>query len=230
MSPTSSGQAPRPQVPTPALAIIENVEWLVEPCWMGHRLLARFENGSVTLSDEDGAPAPAELNEVREVLASSVDADQAVLDGIWTAMPFVGEGSAARRWAETVAKETGSAEPDPVTLETRRAFIAWDLVELDGQPLNEIPFMERRRLLDSVIVTNVRVRVSPAVRFPLEGWLAAWRANGFTHVVAKHMNSRYTYGGTAADWLRIPIEPEPHPTSLSRLFGGRTRRVPPPAR
>ncbi len=163
------------------------------------------------------------------MIREAIDAEQAVIDGCWTAMPFVGEGSGARAWSATLAEESGAEEgPDPVSLERRRAFVAWDLVELDGERLHEIPLQERRRLLEAVVVENVRVRVSPAVRIPIHSWLGAWRTSGFTHFVAKHVNSRYRYGATAEDWLQVGIDPEKQPSMVTRLFmphRSRVRRV-----
>jgi ATP-dependent DNA ligase len=216
----------RPQLATPQDTAITGVDWFVEPCWKGQRLLARFEDGHVRLSDENGQQADRHLDEAARVLEEAIDADQALIDGSWTAMPFVGEGSPARQWAETVAKDDGTTEPpDPASLETRRAFVAWDLVELDGQLLHDIPYQERRRLLESVITENVRVRVSPAVRPPIRGWLSGWRSNGFTHFVAKQPNSRYHPGESAPDWLKVPVDPEKQPSMLERLFGQRPAKV-----
>jgi len=206
--------------------VVTSVEWFVEPCWKGERLLARLENGHVRLTDQVGKPAGTELDEAAHVLEEAIDAEQAVIDGSWTAMPFTGEASPARQWAEAVAEGTDPRPRlDPATLETRRAFVAWDLVELDGQPLHDIPYQERRRLLESVIIENVRVRISPAVRAPIRGWLDAWRADGFTHFVAKQANSRYHPGETAPDWLQVSVDPAKQPSMLGRFFGRRSRAV-----
>jgi bifunctional non-homologous end joining protein LigD len=218
----TTGREAQPQFATVQDAVITSVDWLVEPCWKGDRLLARYENGKVHLTNQHGAPAGSQLQEAAEVISDAIDAEQALIDGSWTAMPFIGQGSAARQWAQTIADETGAEEkPDPASLETRRAFVAWDLVELDGQSLRDIPYQERRRLLSSVIVENIRVRVSPAVRLPIQGWLGAWQANGFTHFVAKQVNSRYRHGETAPDWLQVSVEPEKQPSIVGRLFGQR---------
>jgi len=223
---TAPASNDQPQFATLQDAVISSVDWIVEPCWKGTRLLVRYDGDAVTLIDQHGAPAGPELAEAAKVIDEAIDADQALIDGAWTAMPFVGEGSGARAWAATLAEEAGTEEgPDPVSLEGRRAFVAWDLIELDGQPLNEIPLQERRRLLESVIVENVRVRVSPAVRLPIHGWLGAWRSAGFTHFVAKHVNSRYRHGATAEDWLQVDIEPEKQPSMVGRLFGQRPPKV-----
>lgn len=215
-----------PQWATPAAVVITSVDWLFEPYWSGDRLIARLQDGGVTLTDEDGKPASEACAEAADELLAAIDADAAVIDGIWTAQPFVGDGSGARQWAETMAEEGLVDEPpDPISMETRRAFVALDLVELDGQSLADIPYQERRRLLASVVEENVRVRVSPAVKLPMEHWLHAWRGNGFTHYVAKHVNSRYRPGEQVEDWLIVSAQPEKYPSIAGRLMGQRPRKL-----
>jgi ATP-dependent DNA ligase len=188
--------------------------------------MARVERGRVSLTDGFGKPADEAFAEAAEVLEPMVDADGALIDGIWTNQPFVGEGSAARHLADAIAEEGLQDElPDPIANETRRAFVALDLVELDGQRLHDVPFLERRRLLGSVVEENVRVRVSPAIRLPIEHWVQAWRMNGFDFYIAKHMNSRYRPGEIADDWLQIGTAPGRMPTTVGRLFGQRPGKV-----
>jgi bifunctional non-homologous end joining protein LigD len=215
-----------PQLTTLSDAVITSVEWLFEPAWRGERVLARVHDGTVTVTDRAGDPAGPELAEIAEVLAPAVDADDALIDGVWTSMPFLGEGSAARHLADAIAEEGLTEEiPDPLESETRRAFVAIDLVELDGQPLSEVPYLERRRLLSSVVAEDVRVRITPAVRNPVASWLRAWRVNGFTHYVAKHMNSRYHLGEVAEDWLEVATAERRGPSPMGRLIGARPKKV-----
>jgi ATP-dependent DNA ligase len=216
---------PLPQISTRTNAIITSVEWLFEPAWRGERLIARVHDEVVELNDRDGNPVEAAFPDACEVLATSVDADEALLDGIWTAQPFVGVGSAAYNLAETLAEEGLADEyPDPIENETRRAFVAIDLLELDGTLLHDVPYQERHRLLESVVDESVRVRVTPAVRVPVEHWLHAWRVSGFTHYVAKQVNSRYRPGEASDEWLEIPTERHREPSMIGRLVGQRGPR------
>lgn len=218
---------PEPVVPqraTAANAEVLSVDWLFEPFWPGERVMARIDRGRITLNDESGQPSAPELDEAGAVLGAAVRAGQAVVDGVWTAQPFIGDGSPARTWAETIASEGLSKElPDPLAAEPRRAFVAVDLVELDGEPLYDVPFGERRRLLESVIDEGVQVRLSPVVKHPLGGWLFGWRANGFTHYLAKHMNSRYLPGERNEDWLKLSIRTDTSRGFMGRLVGTRDR-------
>ena len=226
LAPMSNQDPLLPQHGTPADVVISSVQWLFEPYWSGERLVARLKDDQVTLTDAAGEPAGPDCAEAAAELLAAIDADAAVIDGIWTGQPFAGDRSRARQPADLLAEEGLVDEPpDPISMEKRRAFVAVDLIELEGQSLADVPFQERRRLLTSVVAENVRVRVSPAVKLPLQPWLYAWRGNGFTHYVAKHVNSRYRPGQQVDDWLIVSAEAERLPTIAGRLVGQRPKKL-----
>ena len=187
-----------PQHPTPARAEVASVEWLFEPFWPGDRLIVRIADGAAEVTDAGGVPYPGDVG---ELVRAAVRAERATLDGVWTAQPFLTEG----------------VDPD------RRAFVAVDLLELEGEPLLDVPLQERRRLLESIVDERVQVRVSPAVKQPIGGWLLGWRAAGFTHYVAKHQNARYAPGERTDDWLKIDLHVPPASGFVARLVGSRER-------
>jgi len=216
-----------PQQPSEAKVSINSPHWSFEPYWTGDRLVARVNDGTVSLTDASGAPVDDFYRDLAEVLAASVDADQAVLDGIWSAQPFLGHGSAAERWSEAMADEAGDLPeegPDPAELETRRAFVVVDVIEIDGQFLGEVPYQERRRLLGGLITEGVRLRVTPSVKMPLGSWFHAWQENGFRQAVAKHANSRYEPGAATQDWIVISIQPDRAPGAQGLFWKGRKKR------
>jgi ATP-dependent DNA ligase len=217
----------RPQLATEAQVGINSPHWSFEPYWIGERLLARVGDGEVRLTDASGLPVDDFYRDLADILRTSVDADEAVLDGIWTAQPFLGHGSAAERWSEALADEAGDLPeegPDPATLETRRAYVVVDLVQLDGQFLGDLPYQERRRLLSGLISESVRLRVTPSVKMPLASWFHAWQENGFSRAVAKHANSRYVPGTANEDWIVIKIDPDRHPGVAGLFWKGRKKR------
>jgi bifunctional non-homologous end joining protein LigD len=206
-------QATLPQRPTSSEVVVESIEWMFEPAWKGVRLMARLHGGRISITDEHGEPAPPELAEAAQLLEQVIDADQALIDGIWTSMPLADEGV------------IGEAR-DRIGEERQPTFVAVDLVELDGQRLHDVPYLERRRLLESVIAEQSRVRVSQAVRQPIQSWLPAWRALGFEHYLAKHVNSRYRPGEVSEQWLRISTAGQPQRSLVDLLLGARQRKLP----
>lgn len=201
----------KPQAPSTARVNIESPNWSFEPFWPGQRLIATVADGTVHLTDASGASADDAFAEAAAAIRDALLTDAAIMDGIWTAQPFLGAASTAR-W------ESGEAPPvEPAILETRRAFVAVDLLSLDDISLLEVPYQERRRLLASVIREDGHVRVTPAVKVPTNSWFHAWRANGFERTIAKQVNSRYIPGRINPDWVVIPLRAE-FPRGTTRLF------------
>lgn len=191
----------RPQRPTPARAEVSSVEWLFEPFWRGERLIVGIAADATTITDDLGMPAAAELRAVGEMVRAAVRADGILVDGVWTAQPSA----------------------DDATDGDRHVFVAVDLLELEGESLLDVPLQERRRLLASVIDERAQVRISPAVKQPIGGWLGGWRDGGFTHFVAKHQNARYAPGERNDDWLKIRIHRDEPVGFVARLTGSRER-------
>lgn len=191
-----------PQRPTDERAEVDSVEWLFEPDWPGRRLLAHVRDGAVRLTDAAGDAVEDEPG-VASLLARAVLARAATLDGVWTQHPFV---------------------DDEGETHERATFMAIDLLALGGESVLDVPLQERRRLLESVVEQSLNVRVSPAVKQPVAGWLAGWRQAGFTHYLARHQNARYHPGGRSDDWLRVPLKAPPSPGLVRRIVGGRGPR------
>lgn len=80
------------------------------------------------------------------------------------------------------------------------SLVVVDLLWLDGQWLLDVPLLERKRVLESIVPEEQLVRPGPYVRQPIASWLGSWRAQGFRAMTFKAANSRYRPGETADDW------------------------------
>ncbi len=76
-----------------------------------------------------------------------------------------------------------------------------DLLWLDDTSLLDIPLLERRRLLEAVVLESDGVRLGAFVRPPIERWVASWRSQGFGGLTYKAANSRYLPGQPNPDWV-----------------------------
>jgi len=85
----------------------------------------------------------------------------------------------------------------------RQIFAAFDLLEIDGEPLLSVPLLERRRHLEGVLTPSPNVRLTPFVTRGLRAWRDTLQAQGFRRVVLKNWNSTYAPGKTTDDWLVI---------------------------
>jgi ATP-dependent DNA ligase len=93
----------------------------------------------------------------------------------------------------------------PTQADTESAFVAIDLLVIDGESIVDVPLLERKRLLESILDEGPLVRVGVHVRAPIDPWLVTWRAAGFRALAWKHANSRYHPGEANEDWAIGPI-------------------------
>lgn len=199
---------------------------LVEPLWTGIRALAAIESGSATLVDEAGAAIDS-LADVQAALAEAALAEGLVTDGFLTKLaaregggvyvsmdnlpsasqmvsrPLLGirptHPEDALRALEA-ARQARTFGPDDTV-----RFVAIDLLWLDGESLLDVPLLERRRLLESVLAESDLVRRGVFVRPPIDAWLGSWRSLGFLGLSYKAANSRYRPGSASSDWITIPM-------------------------
>jgi bifunctional non-homologous end joining protein LigD len=83
------------------------------------------------------------------------------------------------------------------------AFVALDLLRVDGQSLLDLPLLERKRLLESVVAQSERVRVSVHARPPINTWVSSWKAAGLKGAMVKGANSRYVPGSYTREWRTV---------------------------
>src|SRR5512147_1119215 len=184
------------------------IDPIVEPQWAGIRALAavdagdptRLSAGGVALSDEEGGAIEG-YPEILDALAAAALSPSLVLDGFLTkqATPN-GEGVILKVDADTSvqsaighfflgSRRNRAAEAAEQRAALRRSaafgpddvvsYVAFDLLWLDGESLLDVPLLERRRLLDTVLAESTLVRRGAFVRPPIGGWIRSWKAQGF---------------------------------------------------
>ena len=104
-------------------------------------------------------------------------------------------------------EERQEAERDALTFDEDDvvSLIVVDLLWLDGQWLLDVPLLERRRVLESVVPAEQLVRPGLYVRAPVGSMIGSWRAQGFRAMTFKAANSRYRPGETADDWTMADL-------------------------
>ena len=86
--------------------------------------------------------------------------------------------------------------------------MVFDLLHLDGSSLLDVPLEERKRLLETVLRPDARVRYASHVVTEGIAYFGAAEAQGLEGIVAKLRRSRYEPGRRSSAWLKIKIRPE----------------------
>ena len=197
---------PQPAPPPtyePMMAVLtskpfDDDEWLFEVKWDGHRCLANLGT-STRLTSRTSRDMTAQFPELID-MHRQLAARNAVVDGEIVALDREGRPSFERmqdrfhRTPEELARNKGRV---PVQ------FLAFDLLWLDGQPLLDLPLVERRARLVEVLVETRDIRLSQVVEGAGTDFFEQVRALQLEGIVAKRAASPYRPGTRSHDWRKI---------------------------
>jgi hypothetical protein len=197
---------------------------LVEPLWTGVRVLAHVDGGETTLRDLDGDPVD-DFPEINTALAGAIRAKRVIVDAHLTHQPIQAIAEVAARDRQGAEAPTATAvvgqwwfggllrgrrkkvpiDPetvgrDPLPANADIAIVVVDLLSIDDQPLLDVPLLERKRILESILVESELVRRGIYIRPPIDTWIGSWRTFGFNRMAFKAANSRYRPGEPNPDW------------------------------
>lgn len=191
----------RPMLARPLPEPFDSTDHLFEPSWGGRRALAIIGPsevqgaGNVVLVDEGGAPmswVPPEL----AGLGVRVAARSAVLDGELVVVDGAGRADPAE-----LARRLAGEQGRPV------AFLAFDLLHLDGRSLLNVPLEKRRDLLRRVLRPGDEVLAVPAIPGEGRALFSAVAAQGLPGILARQRTSPYLPGVRSRLWRFIPVLP-----------------------
>jgi bifunctional non-homologous end joining protein LigD len=191
----------RPMLPRPAPEPFDSAAHLFEPAWGGLRALAfvgpaeTAGTGDVRIVDGNGREVGSMLPELGG-MSVRLDARSAILDGELVAVDDAGradEGELERR----IAGKPGRAV----------AFLAFDLLHVDGRSLLTTPLHRRRELLRKILHPGDEVVAVPAIATEGRALHAAAAAQGIAGVMARQRTSPYLSGVTSRLWRFVPVAP-----------------------
>jgi bifunctional non-homologous end joining protein LigD len=187
----------RPMLPRPLPAPFDSDEHLFEPWWGGERALAMVGPsdlpgaGAVRIMDADGRDLSSVLPELVG-LAVRVAARSAILDGELVVVDAAGRAD-PKELARRLAGEGGRAA----------AFLAFDLLHLDGRSLLSQPLVRRREALRRVLRPGDEVVAVPAMATEGVALYDAVVAQGIAGVLARQRSSPYLPGVRSRLWRLV---------------------------
>ena len=207
MDPPEGGERePLPENLKPMLAKLSTLprkdqDYGFEIKWDGIRALAYIDGGRIRLVNRNGRDTTSQYPELRE-LGREAGALQMILDGEVVAFDEAGRPSFERLQGRMHLASDSAVrrrmEDTPV------AYMIFDVLFLEGHSTLELPYTERRRLLDEQLKLE-----GPNWRTPSyhagdgKAMLEASRERGLEGVIAKRLDSAYYPGRRTDFWLKI---------------------------
>ena len=191
----------RPMLPRPLPQPFDSTAHLFEPSWGGLRALAFIGPadvagaGDVRIVDGEGRNLAASLPELSG-LAVRLDARSAILDG-----ELVVVDGSGRADGEELSRRLAGERGRPV------AFLAFDLLHLDGRSLLSAPLARRRERLRKVLRPGDEVVAVPAIAGEGRALHEAATNQGIAGVMARQRTSPYLPGVRSRLWRFIAAGP-----------------------
>ncbi len=180
----------RPMLATQEEHIPHGEGWTFEVKFDGYRALAYIRGGECKLVSRNGNDLTGRFADVAKALVKAVRSPNAVVDGEVARIDTSGRTSFSEL-------QQGSG---------RLVYYAFDLLELDGRPLVDLPLRERKERLQELI--DVRVG-SVAVSEGFDDGDALYevaRDQSLEGIIAKRVDSTYKSGRRTRDWLKLKTE------------------------
>ena len=176
----------------------DDEDWAFEPKWDGVRALAVVEDGVrlITRNRRDVTVAYPEVQEFARRLRAST----AVVDGEICAFA---DGAPSFQLLQSRMHVRDEGQIARLMRTVPVAYIAFDLIYLDGRNLTRNPYDERRRLLEERLKPGATIQLSPAVIGEGTILFEAARAQNLEGIVAKLRSSLYEPGRRSRHWLKV---------------------------
>lgn len=191
----------RPMLPRPLPEAFDSERHLFEPWWGGSRALVSIGPaatpgaGDVRVVDAEGVDRTAALPELAGT-GVRVAARSAVLDGELVVVDAMGRADAT-----ALAERLDGRPGRPV------AFLAFDLLHLDGRSLLGQPLHRRRETLRRILRPGDEVVAVPAIATEGRALFAAIVEQGLAGMMARQREGPYLPGTRSRLWRLIPARP-----------------------
>jgi bifunctional non-homologous end joining protein LigD len=180
----------RPMLATQEETVPHGDDWRYEVKFDGYRAIAYVHAGECELVSRNGNDLTQRFEQVAKEVVKATKSPNAVLDGEVTRVDAQGRASFSE-----LQRGSGAL-----------VYFVFDLLELDGESLVELPLTERkarlRKLLDG---RNKCVSFSDDFDDG-DALYEVARQNGLEGIIAKRAGSTYKEGKRTRDWLKIKTE------------------------
>ncbi len=187
--PSGSSRKYAPMLATLADGVPKGEGWTFEIKWDGYRIVSRVSGSEAELRTRKDQDYTARFANVAKELAKAMKTPDCVVDGEVCALDEEGRPSFS-------AMQQGKRE-------TPIVYYLFDLLEVDGEPVVDLPLEERRERLEQLLDRRNRtIRLSESFDDG-QALLAAAEQQGLEGVMAKRLGSRYLPGKRSRDWLKV---------------------------
>lgn len=180
----------KPMLAKLAKEAFDSSDWLFETKWDGYRIIAEIKEGTVRLYSRNGN----NLTKRYPLVTKELEAigHDAVLDGELVMLD--NKGIPRFQWIQKYERNKDKGY---------LAYYVFDMLELNGYSMIDLPLKDRKSLIKDVIGDSNRVRYSQHIEEKGQKLFKEKNEAGFEGIIAKKRDSKYNPGARSDSWLKI---------------------------
>jgi bifunctional non-homologous end joining protein LigD len=203
--PADPDREPLPDRVVPMLATLgtlpeDDAGWAYEIKWDGVRALVYSEPGRLRIVSRNLNDVTSQYPEVVR-LGRQLGARDALLDGEIVA--FDSEGRPSFERLQGRMHLTSERQVRERQRSTPVVYMVFDVLHLDGRSLLDVPYRERRGLLEGLGLNGAAWDTPGSREGDGAAFLAASRERGLEGVMAKRLDSQYRPGRRSPAWVKV---------------------------
>jgi bifunctional non-homologous end joining protein LigD len=175
-------------------------DWAYEMKWDGVRAFMRVQDGTVRITSRAGRDITSGYPEFA-ALGEELEKTDVLLDGEIVALDERGRPSFQLLQRRMHVRDAASVRT--LQQEIPVAFMIFDLLWLDGSLTTDLPYRERRRVLEALELRSMLWQTPPASAEDGAAALATSRELGLEGIVAKRIDSPYEPGRRSPAWRKV---------------------------
>jgi DNA ligase D-like protein (predicted ligase) len=171
-------------------------DWLLERKFDGERCVARKRGGDVRLESRTGKDLTGTYPEVRGAMVAQrprellLDGEVVAYEGVQTSF-------------SRLQQRLGTSAPSPQQIAAYPVvYCVFDVLEIDGEVLTDMPLEERRARLTRALRTSPALQLSTAWRGDAQRRFDEACQAGWEGLIAKRADAQYV-SGRSKDWLKL---------------------------
>lgn len=179
----------------------DDPNWIFEIKWDGSRTIAFLSNtfSYTRLQDRRLKDITYQFPELK-LLHKSIKRKEAILDG---ELVVITNGKPSYKNIMSRKHQQSKTKIEILKKTMPALFIAWDILYLDGKTLVDLPLIERKEILNSVIIENESLKISDFIEEFGNNLFDITKQKGLEGIMAKKMDSAYEMGKRSKLWLKI---------------------------
>jgi bifunctional non-homologous end joining protein LigD len=177
-------------------------EWAYEIKWDGIRALGYANHGKWSMLSRRQEDVSGRYPEL-EAIADALGEHSAILDGEVVALDDEGHPR-----FQLIQSRMGLTSPAAVKAKMKQQpvdYVIFDLLHLDGRCVRDLPYIQRRELLDGLGLDGPRWRTPRYRHGGGTDLLEAARRQGLEGIVSKRCDSPYRPGKRTGEWIKTRV-------------------------